>query len=544
LIFIILFQSNLPVEIQNNSVSISNKRTDNNLIENQIKNTYLSSLTDIANSLIQTGDNINENSIHWKKILNAPDSPLISDQYYPGLYSGTAGIGYFFLKMYQYTNNETYKSLAIKSANYVISKAKQQDDLTYWSRSEYSLSDSYSSQKYGPAGISDFLVKMFEITNNIIFLQTAEKAMNSMINQYSSFDLNGKSWSYNYFGEVPVVDLLYGGIGVSSAFLNLFTQTQNLTYLQEAELGLQWVLHLSKTQTSDIGTMRTIIYSESETYPYNYTGYATGVAGTGDYLLKFSEITKNTTYLTMAKEIGNWLIKNEQNGLWQYGGVDYLTEVYNEDGYFLGLSSGSSGIGLFLLNLYQATSNTLYLNSVNRIHDMLLQHAIYSSNFVFFPVQSKGSFENTTKTDISMGLSGIGIFINKYYSLLHQNADLDLLQGINNYLSYIQNSDGLIPFEVNASRIYYDSSIFEGLTGIGLFYLDTVLTMDNDYILRNTIMEGINFFNSFEEKDFSFKSESITNISTATPIAKSFDLEILAMILIGLSSTRIKKLPK
>ena len=127
------------IGIENNS--------DNIRINDEIHNQLFKKLYEIANELIKSHEIDSTGNYKWKKVLNVQNSPLISDQYFPGLFSGASGIGYFFLKMYEYTKNVTYLTVAEKSANYVFSQKKYLNDSIYWTRSEYSLSDSYTSQK-------------------------------------------------------------------------------------------------------------------------------------------------------------------------------------------------------------------------------------------------------------------------------------------------------------------------------------------------------------------------------------------------------------
>ena len=188
-------------------------------------------LLKIIQTLLNYSEQSGSQSIKWKKILNAPDSPLVSDQYYSGLFSGVAGIRLFFLKLYEYTRNITYLEIAEKPANYVLSQEKTINFTMYWQRSAYDLSDSYFSQKYGSAGIVQFLIALYKETKITIYLRNAEIALNSLIDHYITNTSIGKSWRYSYLGFIPLTGLTYGISGISSAFLDLYNATNNNTYL-------------------------------------------------------------------------------------------------------------------------------------------------------------------------------------------------------------------------------------------------------------------------------------------------------------------------
>ena len=101
------------------------------------------------------------------------------------------------------------------------------------------------------------------------------------------------------------------------------------------------------------------------------TGLYTGAAGVGNFYLKLYQITQDQTYLDYSLAISRWLIAVMNDGFWQYGAVDFLTDIDLEQGYFYGLSSGSAGIGIYFLNLFQVTNDTSLLYPINRIYNAL-----------------------------------------------------------------------------------------------------------------------------------------------------------------------------
>ena len=522
LLVVILCSLNSPIAAFRKETDIVRQNSKTEIVNSNLKITQNleQELNNIASVLLKYSEESGSQSLKWKKILNAPnDSPYIADQYYPGLYSGVAGIGLFFLNLYQYSHNTTYLTTAEKSANYILTQRKIVNSTEYWQRSEYSLSDSYSSQKYGSAGIVEFLISLYKTTQISLYLNSAIEAMNSLINYYLNDTSVGKTWGYSFFGEIPLTGLMYGVSGITTSFLDLFELTNNNTFLTEAIKGLNWVLSLSRVESSTFGNQRSLSYSPTLTYPYNYTGYSTGESGIGDLFLKTYSITGDNQYLTYAKEIGNWLLGNEHNGQWLYGGVDYMTGSTNKDGYFLGLSSGSAGIAMFLMNLYKMSQDKEYLNSVNRIHSMLLDKMKTDGTKKFFTVQSLGLFANSVQTGLKHGVAGIGVFFNKFYRLFENNTDLSIISGISDYLHSVETPEGLIPIEINSTNTFFDSSLFEGLSGIGLFYLDAILSSNENISSRTTafqsgfLLESYDFIlNPVQENNFSTGYDYLTII--------------------------------
>ncbi|MHA2104149.1 MAG: lanthionine synthetase LanC family protein [Candidatus Hodarchaeales archaeon] len=311
-------------------------------------------------------------------------------------------------------------------------------------------------------------------------------------------------------------------------------------YLQEALQAMEWIMSLSSMNIEDTIELRSFLYSDTETYPYNYTGYGSGVAGIGDHLLDLYLVTGNNSWLNYAEQSGYWLLSTEIDGTWLYGGVDYLTDTYNEDGNFLGLSAGSTGIGLFLLNLYTLTNNTKFLDPVNRIYKKLGETVIETDNQLSWGMQTKGIYSNRITTGLNHGITGIGTFLNKYYRMFNNEEILDYTKGIHNYLVNKTNNEGLIPTEIDSFRSYYDSSFFEGLAGIGLFYIDNILTIQEEYSKRNEIFKSATFFKSFENQKVVTNTDK-ENIPSQTATSNGYTIIALLSVFLILQRKRKKE---
>jgi lantibiotic modifying enzyme len=463
--------------------SNNNSKDDLTINMDALKSEFLQTASKISDILIREAESDTNIGWRWKKYFNLPYNTTFHSQYHPGLYFGAAGIGTYFLEMYEYTKNDTYLEAARKAAQYIINRSYYSEEMDWiiWQRAEDSLS-AYTSLKYGNAGISHFFLDIYKATQNVTYLQYNEMSLNSLL-KIAIPNAKGTDykWGYNFFGKTPIGDLMYGSAGISSAFLKSYQVTNNETYLDAAIKAVNWVLSLSNVTINTENGTRSILYTTDTTYPYYFTGYSTGASGIADHFLDLYNATKNPDWLIHAIQIGNWLRTNDENGLWSYGGSDFLTENRNEDGTYLSFSAGSAGIGYFFSNLYEYTENPCFLKPISRIKQTLAQEVQIRGDQRFWKDQIQGLDENETTTGLRSGLAGIGLFYAKQYSFFGFEDDLINLIGIHEYFKNITSEDGFIPFDpsINPQNILYDSSYFDGIAGIGHFYLEASKILNN-----------------------------------------------------------------
>jgi lantibiotic modifying enzyme len=486
----------------------------NDVFENKtnISNEYLQLLIKYTNTLINNSENDNTSYYKWKKIFNWPSYEFY--QYSFGLYVGAAGIGRYFLDLYKFTGNLTYLKIADGTGEYLITKAKETKSYFYWTRSE-DVGSIYLSQKYGPAGIVDFLLNLYEETNNSTYLLKSEKALYTLLTlKVPSND--SLFWAYDYPGVTPIVDIMYGVTGIASTYLKAYQVTNNQTYLNICLDAMKWVEKQTETSNNTQISLRRILYTSDSTYPYYYVGYQSGASGIADFYLKIYKITGNSLYLDYTKDIANWLLLEEQlNGNWfEYNGVEFLTDVRDKEGFFTGFGAGSSGIGIFFMNLYKETKENIYLGPIERIKDYLVANSITNGSQIYWKVQTNGSLDQTVRTDISLGVAGVGMFFIRYYELFGLEETLTILGGIKEFYKNITTSDGLVPFEIFSGELLYDSSYFEGLTGITSFMLEVNKTIWKSPLYPSSILENIENLTLDSYLIWNTKTTEILSIST------------------------------
>ena len=314
------------------------------------------------------------------------------------------------------------------------------------------------------------------------------------------------SFDYSLPESAQITDYIYGVTGIAKAYLKAYQVTRNSTYLGICIKSMSWVLNQTEYTSNDTNGLRRILYSQDPSYPYYFTGYQSGASGIGDFLLTLYNVTNQADYLLYAKQFANWLIFQEEGkGYWEnFNAVDYLTnqETNNWEGTFLGYSAGSSGVGIFLMDLFTKTNDTRYLGPVERIKNFLINNSITNGTELYWKDQIKGNFENRTDTGLSTGVAGIGLFFIKYYQFFGTSEILSTLNGILNFYNAITTSDGLVPYLIGATNVIYDSSYFDGLTGISLYFLEVNKTILDQPLFSTTILNNIQNFTFSNTKNF------------------------------------------
>ena len=495
----------LPLFLEHNNITSLNeqpkiltKQTSSQINETQLKDNYSVLLQTMINGLLHQAESVYSNSsLRWKKYLNLPGNITTDSQYYYGQYYGAAGIGSMFIELYKETNNQTYLEIASKAGNYLLNSARiTTNGYAWWTRSEDS-NVAYSSEKYGLAGIATFLLLLYQETSNSTFLNYAESTL-QLLYYYRIQTDHGIMFDYSLPLSSAITDLIYGVTGIAKSYLTAYEVTNNKTYLSISIESMNWVLNQTEYTSNDQNGLRKVLYSPDPSYNDFFIGYQSGASGIGDFLLQLYNVTNNQNYLLYAKQLANWVVYKENGiGYWDhYNAVDYLTDQYttNEEGSFLGYSAGSSGVAIFLMDLFRVTNETKYLGPVQQVKDFLINQALKNGSQMFWKVQVTGNFANKILTGLSLGEAGIGLFFSQYYKLFGEQEVLTVLSGIKDFYFNVTTNTGLVPYQLNTADTIYDSSYLDGLTGIISFINSVNVTLDKLPLYNSLILNNLGNF--------------------------------------------------
>jgi serine/threonine protein kinase len=217
-----------------------------------------------------------------------------------------------------------------------------------------------------------------------------------------------------------------------------------------------------------------------------------GIAGWGMSNLRFFMEFQDEKYLQKAKEAANHLLKirteDEQGCHWK-----------DKDQIPLGYAHGASGVAVFLLYLYLASGENIFLdvgvkaldfdlnNSVPNLEDGLSWKASTTSGRIMYPYWRYGS-------------AGVGTAVVRYYRLLGEERYKEMLEKI----------------FLETNRKY---SVFPGmqmgLTGLGEFLMDLHWFTNEPRYLEGAyrVATGLSLFKIERKEGLAFPGDSLQRIS-------------------------------
>jgi len=380
---------------------------------------------------------------------------------YSGWAYGSAGIGSFFVKLYSLTSNNTYLTQAQNIHNYLSSIRKitpsgkgyvwqEKDPLSLtnevcWpiknntiignnSNSFFSNIKSYDGVTYNTdskfnttAHKTDveYWITVFEkiptedLYNINLFLKnlTIALSINSSINSLSSDIM-----IYNY-GNNSWEPISSDSIGTSESHIEK-TFTKDLANYASPIIKIKVNSSSSSSHTISIDALNaTIDYNNK----YNSSSIATGAAGIGNFYLEFYSATGNNTYLQYATGAANYTLEQAKK-------VGDKTAWLEYGKYYTGILKGTSGIADFLLEIYNVTHISTYLNEVKNAAKWLVSCNISSLGYSNTLIIGETN-ESTTATYVgAYYLAGIGNFFLKLNKLLPNNWYLNNASLLANWL--------------------------------------------------------------------------------------------------------------
>ena len=291
----------------------------------------------------------------WK---HSPDYQKI----YPGIAHGTAGIGLFFLKIYEQTLDTQYLEYAEKAFLWMTNHIIRFDENSIgWKRLN---TDDFAYHLWcgGSTGIIFFLKKLYETTGKSSYENYLRETVNGLM-KYAVYSNDGCSWFYTS-DQSGGFSTIYCH-GTSSTALALFSANAILNQedcLNCARSGAKWLEHLKKYKSSC-----SIYWTYFSNSTLVNTGFLTGVASIGYSFVEYYKFDPYIKYLDLARLAANWILEvadspTENQIRW----VNYTSATNSSSEkkqYYTGWYHGASGIGIFLLELYEVINqvDTKYL---------------------------------------------------------------------------------------------------------------------------------------------------------------------------------------
>ena len=282
-----------------------------------------------------------------------PDAP---ERLYTGIAHGTAGIGLLFLNLYEQSQESKYLDYAEKTFTWMCNHIIRFDGISIgWKRLTWD-DDAYHLWCGGSTGIIFFMEKLYQLTEEDEYRDYLEQTANGLV-KYAIPDDDGVAWRYSSSSSsgFPII-YCHGTSSTVHALFQSNTILNDSKYLNCAQSGADWLIGKKKTTNPDQNYWNYFDYSN-----WIETGLLTGVASVGYAFVQFYRFDPDPGYLDMAKGAANWLLDvadspSENQMRW----INYTSASSSMDRkeYYTGWYNGAAGIGLFLLDLYEALVQT------------------------------------------------------------------------------------------------------------------------------------------------------------------------------------------
>ncbi|HEX7288903.1 MAG TPA: class III lanthionine synthetase LanKC [Candidatus Angelobacter sp.] len=280
------------------------------------------------------------------------------EQYAPGLYAGMSGIAWSLLEM---------------------GRHKEAEDVLRGTF-HHKLLESSADLFHGIAGWGMTCLRFFHETGNELYLDQARLAGRRLVK--TARQLEGLChWSDS--ADAPL-GLAHGASGIAVFLLYLYLATRREEFLAVGQRGLEFDLHHAVTTRDEGLSWGASVPTNTCLYPY----WQSGSAGVGTCLLRYWRLLGSARYWSILERI--------------FVDVDRKYAVF--PGRFMGLA----GLGDFLLDLYEATGETRFLQSARKTAEGILRFKV-ARHGIAFP----GDSHSRLSCSYGNGSAGIAVFLNR-----------------------------------------------------------------------------------------------------------------------------------
>jgi len=297
--------------------------------------------------------------------------------YAPGLHVGISGIAWGLLEMGEQDHAEKVFRHAF----------------------QHQLLHQSSDIFHGTAGWGMTCLKFFMETGNEFYLQAAKKAGNVLLDSRQDSEY-GCHWE----GLQGIrLGFAHGSAGIALFFLYLYLATGEEKFLGIGQQALDFDLSFA-IETEDGGlSWPESVQSQSPVYPY----WRFGSAGMGQFVLRYQSLLGNDSYRFILEKI--------------YVDTDRKYAV------FPGLFNGLTGLGDFLLSMYEFSGENRFLEAATRAAQGIMLFRVERRGIAF-----PGDSLSRLSCDYGTGSAGVALFLNRLLGRQKSDFMLDPLLTMRN----------------------------------------------------------------------------------------------------------------
>ena len=330
--------------------------------------------------------------------------------------NGAAGYGSYYLMLYRETKNAKYLELANSAAQYVISKSSDQGNGKYYWVNPINPPVQYTGFAHGAAGIGYFLLELYEITNNKELLTYAAGTYNWLIQHYIRLNNDAIAWK-RLTKDIDYYNHWCGGsVGIMSFLEKLHILTGKSEYLntyKETANGL--------IKNSVLVTSNTVAWPYSRTNSGRFPEvFCHGSASATNALFSASKLLNDSTYYNWANQGLNWLELVKVSSI---SSSYYWAHISDWNQFDTGYYTGTAGIGSSFISAYSFTRNSEHIKIAEGAARFLLSVAESVGNdklrWINYINENPSYGDKEYSTGWYSGAAGIGLFFVQLYEALN-----------------------------------------------------------------------------------------------------------------------------
>ena len=232
------------------------------------------------------------------------DAPYLAGAYI-GYLNSPAGGAYVSSRIYEITGEEKYRRFAMRTADDLISAAKEENGTLTW-YGFYGI--------LGEGGLILFLLDAYKTYGKKEYLEAAEKAGRYIAERKEPAPKGGIRWYVMPTDTFPTIGKAggyfpgfeYGTAGCGYLFACLFEQTGKREYLDLAKAAAQYILSIADVSSDKEAAL--VKYNDPYLPDLYYLGVCQGPVGTSRLFFKLWQLTKETEYRDFIEKLTNGLL--------------------------------------------------------------------------------------------------------------------------------------------------------------------------------------------------------------------------------------------
>lgn len=226
----------------------------------------------------------------------------------PGLHAGAAGEGLFLYLLYDKVADERYTKQALVIAEDIYASAKKDEQGLHWE----SLFD-----VMGDGGAILYWLKVAERTKEDKYIRYAKEALDSILKLSKEFDEESIYWNlldpHDFFDELPaggiVPNFAHGTAGIVYLLTKYYEATKEKDYLNKAIKGFQFLKKIAVKKDDSVIVPYLYFGDREETNDIFYLGFCHGPVGDAITASELYKVTGEKEYLDFYIGLTNALIE-------------------------------------------------------------------------------------------------------------------------------------------------------------------------------------------------------------------------------------------